>query len=296
MTILDLLQRYAVDYATHHKGKSRSGWVQVLQCPFCGASGYYLGFQLDGQRAACWMCGGKNAAKALKAVTGAPWPEVLAVTKHSGPVIREATVYGGYKPPSNTGPLELCHTRYLKRKRKLDSDYCAAVWKLLGTGPISNHPFRIILPVYKPGRQPLAVSWTARAIADDADIRYITAQDHEKAYNEKDLLYGAEHARTSIIAVEGPFGAIRLGKGAVATLGLTYSVRQVLLMSTYARRVICFDNEPQAQARADKLCQQLSLLPGETIRVNLDSADPGEATNREREQIRKLAFGRIDEW
>jgi hypothetical protein len=57
------------------------------------------------------------------------------------------------------------------------------------------------------------------------------------------------------------------------------------------RRVIVFDNSVQAQLRADKLAEQLMVFPGETYTINLDSADPGEATEREIKQLRKFVFG-----
>lgn len=294
--LLEFLDKYQIPYDLHKKGKSRGGWVQVQSCPFCGASGYHLGIQLDAQRAACWQCGGKNTAKTLKELTDAPWPEILAITKQGFQIEKAEPKYGKYAPPTNTQDLLPMHCKYLK-KRKLSPEYCQSVWGLKGTDAVSSLPFRVVIPIRKRlGNTFKDISWTARSIDPACELRYITAANHEKEGDEKQMLYGAEHARQTAIIVEGPFGVMRLGKGTVATLGLNYTPKQLLLMSEYSRRIVCFDNEPAAQARAAKLCEQLSMLPGETTQVCLDAADPGVASDIEREQIRRFAFGRVEEW
>jgi hypothetical protein len=103
------------------------------------------------------------------------------------------------------------------------------------------------------------------------------------------LLYGWDYVRQGVIVVEGPTDVWRVGPGAVGTLGLSVSATQIALLSKVPTRVICFDTEPQAQRRASALADALSVMPGTTYKVELDSADPGKATRKEIRRLRKLA-------
>ena len=111
----------------------------------------------------------------------------------------------------------------------------------------------------------------------------------EKSMDEKSLLYGGQHVRDSVIVCEGPFDAINVGKGAVATLGINVTTAQVNRLADYYKRVIVFDNEPNAQRRARALADQLSIYPGETFIVNIDAKDPAEAKPSEIAALRKFA-------
>ena len=53
-------------------------------------------------------------------------------------------------------------------------------------------------------------------------------------------------------------------------------------------RVVCYDNSPDAQRRANELCEVLSVFPGETINVQLDTGDdPASADRAEIELLRR---------
>jgi DNA primase len=107
--------------------------------------------------------------------------------------------------------------------------------------------------------------------------------------DEKTLLFGAQYAKDAVIIVEGPFDSMAIGKGAVATLGIAVTTAQVNRLADYYKRVIVFDNEPNAQRRARALADQLSIYPGETFIVNIDAKDPAEAKPSEIAALRKFA-------
>lgn len=157
-----------------------------------------------------------------------------------------------------------------------------------GTGPFSTYPFRIFIPIHLRGKP---VSWTARTVKKGVEPRYQTAQKHEKSIDEKKLIYGMDHVKRTIIIVEGPLDAVNVGPGAGATFGLSVTNRQILLLAQVPRRIVCFDNSPDAQRRAEVLAEQLAVFPGETFRVNLDADDPGSATRSEVLKLRRFAFG-----
>ena len=110
----------------------------------------------------------------------------------------------------------------------------------------------------------------------------------EEKYPLKKLLYGEDLALSSLIVVEGPLDAIRIGPGAVALCGVLFSNSQVSRIIRYPKRGICFDNEPKAQERARKLCETLKLFPGETYLITLKSKDPGEASDSEIKELRRF--------
>lgn len=288
--LIEFLENYGVEYSTTDK-HSRSGWVNVSPCPGCQSTKFHLGIREDGQRASCWACGGKQVSQVLKQLTDAPWGEIKALLGDTRFVQDEPEkVYGGYKPPKNLIPFNKAHLKYLQ-SRQLDPEYLAKMWDVQGTGALSNYPHRIFIPIYRGAR---AVSWTARTIIKDHEPRYQTAKDSEKSYSEKELLFGANHAKgNAIIVCEGPFDAMNIGYGATALLGLNYTNSQVAVIAKYHRRIVCLDSSCEAQRAAGKLADDLSVFPGETIRVELDAKDAGCAEKSEIESLRKFAFGRI---
>lgn len=62
---------------------------------------------------------------------------------------------------------------------------------------------------------------------------------------------------------------------------------QVKKMAAYPSRVVCFDSEPRAQDRARELCEALSIHPGRTVRIEIDSPDPGSASKKEVARLRR---------
>lgn len=289
MNLTEFLDAYRVLWSQDHK-HSRPGWTQIENCPRCHSTNYHLGIKNDYSRAACYKCGGWSIRGVLREITQAPWPEIYKLTGQGIWIPKEVAHEhkGTYTPPTGLRPLTDSpkHCKYLKR-RGFDPTYCETVWGMQATGPWSNYPQRLFIPINRHNRP---VSWTARAVADQ-DPKYQTASEEEKCFDEKNWLFGLDFVRHAAIICEGPLDAVNLGRGAVATFGLAVTPAQVSLMASIWRRIICFDNSPDAQARADKLAETLSLFPGETVRVNLDADDPGSAEPSEVNEIRKLAFG-----
>ncbi len=288
--LLDFLDKYNVQHSTYHH-HSRPGWVQVQECYNCHSNNFHLGLKLDGTRASCYRCGGKNMGKALKALTDAPWHEIRKIIGQGAFLSPEPeTPCGVYTPPTCLVPLTGKIEKYVKG-RGIHPDYASRVWGCMGTGPFSDYPFRLFIPIKRRKRP---VSWTARATSKTQTPRYQTAMKHQKSFDEKRMLFGSDFARGSVVIVEGPLGAIKIGPGTVATCGVAYTQAQLSLMADYPRRFICFDSEDAAQARAQRLAADLAVFPGETSIVVLDAADPGEITRAECRSLRRMAFGDED--
>jgi hypothetical protein len=184
--------------------------------------------------------------------------------------------------PKDIGDLRIVHKRYLS-DRNFDWREIRRIWKICGIGLSSRLSWRIWIPIHYHGE---VVSWTTRAISDKV-VRYISAGEKEESMAHKELLYGEDFVRHAIIVVEGVTDVWKIGPGAVATFGSGYSTQQLARIARYPTRAICFDNEPEAQKRANRLVRDLSVLPGDTYNVRLDAKDAADESRENIEQLRR---------
>lgn len=272
MSLLQFLQHHRVPHkqAGEHE-HARQGWVQV-QCPWCRTETYRLGINIQGLYANCWACGPHPIKTVLHKLTGASWREIEGVAKH--PLGRRETQPGGHlrasrvKLPNGVGPLTTAHEHYL-RGRGFDPDEIRQLWGIRGIGIHSRLSWRLWIPVFLRGE---LVSWTSRSIGE-CHPRYLSARPDEEVIPLKQLLYGQDYIRSSVIVCEGPTDVWRIGPGAVATFGMGYSQRQLIDIAGYPVRIICFDNERDAQRRAERLAVDLAIVPGKTSLVRIESGD-----------------------
>lgn len=286
MKIEELLAaaRIPFRYAGQHHHVSH-GWVG-LDCPWCSprSGRFRLGIHLARLTAYCWTCGSHSLLDVLVEVLGEPHS---AVRKMLGGLATATTApkkRGTYRQPDGVGPLEEVHRDYL-RSRGFNPDVVARTWRVRGIGLAPRLAWRLFIPITLRGE---AVSYTTRAVVDGVRLRYITAPAGDEAVPCKSLLYGEDQAGVSVIVVEGPVDVWRIGPGAISTLGVGFSRAQVRRLLAFPVRHVCFDNERPAQRRAADLCRALSAFPGTTRRIQLDSKDPGSATDEEIAELRKL--------
>lgn len=285
MNVTELLREYNIpnkSYGQHEH--ARIGWVQI-DCPWCNVRDHYrLGINLTHHYCNCWACGSHSLISVLTEITRKPAKTFQTVL---GSLVRERgdpPERGKLVVPGSVGPLLPQHRRYLKG-RGFDPEKLKKLWGIQGIGIASRLSWRIFIPVIYHGE---VVSWTTRSISNDVNLRYISAKPEEEKLRRSSLLFGEDYCRHSVIIVEGPLDAMKIGPGAVATMGLSYSRAQLLKMSKYSLRIVCLDSDREAQKRARKLCKTLEVFPGETLNVVLNSKDPGEATKREIKKLREL--------
>jgi len=296
MTFLEILDDLGVQYFGVGQDKhARPDWVN-LECPFCGkGSGKnHMGYSLDKNYVACWKCGGHSLLSTLIELTSKESHEcrkLLDTVERFHVKSETETRRGRLLLPKRLEPLSKAHLKYLF-DRGFDAERIK-LWDLqgLGIGAYVKTPdrkvrldWRIFIPIKLNGD---IVSWTTRTISKTAQPRYISAPAEAEVINHKELLFGEDFCRYAVCCCEGPFDAMAIGPGAVATCGTSYSSAQVNRLSNYLVRGICFDNEPEAQRRARRLMESLNAYPGETINIVLKSKDPGEASEKEIRQIRK---------
>ncbi len=286
MKFKDILSEYNIPIGNSGHYHVRSGWIQ-FDCPFCSpnSQGWYMGYSIEDNFCNCWRCGSRRLIETVMELTGLPY---IKVEKMLGDL--ETEHFEKRKPlgklviPSGIKHLSSVHKKYLYNRgfnwRKIEK-----IWKIHGIGIASRLQWRIWIPIHYHGE---IVSWTTRSISNNPNTtRYISAGVDEELIPHKELLYGEDSVRHAIIVNEGPINAWRIGPGAVATFGVGYTQEQLLKISKYPIRAVCFDNEYEAQKRAKKLVNDLSVFPGETFNILLDAKDVAEETQKNIDRIRK---------
>lgn len=286
MQIQELLSEIGVDYRESGHHHCRPGWIQIKCCPFCNSDNFHLGFNLAGRYFVCWRCRGHYGPKVLEAL-GIPRAKARLLFPQLDTSVAEKRERKQISlvEPKGRGPLQRSHRDYLE-SRGFNPDEMIRLWKLEGIGLHSNLAWRIYIPIIYHDQR---ISWTARAIGDRVTQRYISASAEEEVMNHKETLYGGDYCSHSIIIVEGPTDVWKIGPGAGGLFGTAFTPAQVRKLIEIPRRVICFDSDPTAQARALELANQLSCFPGVTENLRIDSKDPGSASPKEIRLIRQVA-------
>jgi len=287
MNLTDVLDELRIPYRSagedHHVTQ---GWVGT-SCPTCckGEDKYKLGIHQTWLACNCWTCGPQNLITALAELSGEhPAKDAKLLTGVEKEYVEDKRVKRGtLKLPPGVEDMLPVHQKYLK-KRGFDPEKIAQLWGVKGIGLTSYLPWRLFIPINDMSGN--LMSWTTRALGD-ARRRYIAAKPGEEIISAKHLLYGEQYARHCIIVVEGPTDAWRIGPGAVAVMGTSYTTEQMVRMGKYGKVAICFDREESAQKRAMQLKEELGMFPDcDAVRVVLDADDPGSATEEEIQELR----------
>lgn len=286
MNLAHLLLDHGVPFkqaGEHHH--CREGWLNI-DCIYCSPNWnkWRLGLSLNAPAANCWVCGRHSYFDVLKEITNLSYKELREITSFS-------VLDKNYKPkttgrlvlPAGLEKLQRAHRRYLE-SRRIDPEEAEGIWGCQGIGLSLRLSWRIFIPCLF--NQEI-ISWTTRHIGSSPE-RYINASPQEEKYPLKDFLLGEELANGSLVVVEGPLDAMRIGPGGAATMGILVTPNQVLRISKYPKRGILFDNDEKAQMKARELVNKLKLFPGETYLLKIKSKDPGEASDKEIKEIRRF--------
>ncbi|KKN88420.1 hypothetical protein LCGC14_0249830 [marine sediment metagenome] len=285
-SITEILDELRIPYS--HSGDHRNvreGFVGI-DCPWCGHENgkRHLGISIEDGFGTCWQCSYHSLASILHTISGLPYDRIRALLDGLPQTrLRKKQVHRGHlRLPDGHSYINGAHYRYL-RGRGFDALKVVGLWHLGGFTLHPQYNWRLFIPIHYRGE---VVSWTTRSTGRVESGKYKSATPEQSVIPIKELLYGEDHARHSVVVCEGVTGVWRIGPGAVALFGMAATIQQVKKLSQFSLRVICFDNEPEAQRRADKLAELLAPYPGKTERVCLKSPDPGGATADEVAEIR----------
>ena len=296
--IEDLLDDYHIECRDSDHRHGTHGRIQI-NCPYCDGSGdgFHMGISMATGACSCWKCGGKSLPSILSYITRRSFKEVKDDLSEITYAFRHAIKKSGHLLlPQGRGVLLPGHETYL-RGRGFDPDEIVGLWGVQGMGQGAkiksatkegkyiNLSWRIFIPIH---HNKEIVSWTSRTINKENKLRYISAPAEYEDIPHKSILYGADYCEFAAIIHEGPIDVWATGPGAIATCGTAYTTEQLLAMSKYLIRVVCFDSSDAAQARGKVLAHELSLFSGRTYNVKLESGeDAGAADPEELVQLRQ---------
>jgi DNA primase len=266
---------------------TREGWVQV-KCPFCDDHSSHLGINLESNGISCYKCkcSGTIIKLAMKLEKKGFEPTLKILENYT-----RNYVHPLYTAPASRG--DCIFPKGINNWSKIPnslSEFIRSRQLSLGnlmrhsngwTGPYSEKPCRIVFPITYNGE---LASYVMRDYSGIAEKKYINAEDSVSRIPAKKMLYGFDTApkNSTIIVVEGILDKLKLGKHAVATLGISYTKEQVLnLQYLNTKKIIfCFDSEVQAQKTAKNMASQIWWCPSEVIEL-VGKKDPGELTELE---------------
>ncbi len=284
MRFKDILKELNIPYITEGHHHCTSGFIQI-DCPFCSRDSqkWRMGYSIESHFCNCWVCGSHNVISTLIEITGKQYHQIKRMIDGLDiPKIKRKRLKGKLILPKGIKKLRSAHIKYL-RSRGFDWKGLEQLWGIQGIGVASKLQWRIFIPIIYHSQ---TVSWTTRSILGNRyTTRYISASEKEELIPHHKLLYGEDFARGAVIVTEGVFDVWRIGVGTVCTFSTGYSQEQLEHISKYPIRAICFDSEIEAQKRARRLVDNLSVFPGDTFNVVLDKKDAAEES---KENIRRL--------
>lgn len=317
------LDKQGIEYVT--RGPSTSRGNLYIHCPFCGDAdeGRHMGVSIENKGWGCWRNQahrGRAPQRLIQALLGCSWAEAATIIgkKVGGSLWGSEDAIGqmlaGFEKQDISAPpkLELMADFRSIMKDKMFRDYMsdrgfskqhirqlAEEFNLLcaRTGP---YTYRIILPIYDEDKN--LVTWTGRAINDDAKIRYKTCSYRSPGrpppYGPEahgpitDYLFDLPNLYEGgkfLVIVEGPFDALRLTLGAkkwkarlTCLFGKAVSPAQLDhladLSDLYDAMFLMLD--PEASADTLQLSQQLAAVNVVPIFLQGEH-DPGAFTPEE---------------
>ncbi len=267
-----------------------------IKCPMCPDPSSHGGFHIKKSYYSCHRCGGHWMLKIVSILAKVSIDQAKKIIKkYSSDKAQspESKIYKYIEKvifPPDTGPLTERARQYLIG-RNFDPDYLVHEWGILSTGNIGDYKFSILAPIYLNEK---LISYQCRDITGNWTIPYKGCPIEESVLHLKYTLYGFDKAikNKKCIVVEGLMDNWRLGPGAVATLGIGFTMPQARMLAKYFDDIfIMYDPEEEAQEKADKLFWILRGFNKNVEILECPAPDPGELTDQEaREIIKELGL------
>jgi DNA primase len=272
-------EKFCLDYSINSdQSRLNRGWLNI-KCPFCDDKSTHLGININGAYATCFRCGGHWLPKIVSTLLKVSIPNANKIIAQylSGEQIhefKERNYVDQIIYPPDTGPMNNAQRQYLAN-RQFDPGKLEREWELKGVSKFGPYKGRILAPIRLDNE---LISYQTRDITGKARARYMACPDDEEVYHHQYSLYGIDkcHGQT-VVVVEGITDVWRLGTGATGTFGIDYLPQQMLMIARRFNNVFIFyDNEDQAQEKADQLSFDLTKFGKKCEIITTDTGDPGD--------------------
>ena len=230
----------------------KNGWIGV-NCPFCGDTGFHMGFNIYHDYCSCFRCGGQTLRQTLSLVLGIPYDTLFLVLEPYQERSSLLKKLNDKKPPNRKKielpdfPLSKAESKYLL-DRHFSPKALVSKYGIRGGGYL-EWKNRIIIPVYLGGN---LITWTGRTVIKDREPRYKNLENHLSMINPKNIFFNLDncHSKT-VVLLEGPFDVMRFGDESVCGFGISLTRTQIMYLSDrFSRVYIIFDNQRVAQKKA----------------------------------------------
>ncbi len=274
---------------------TRPGWVHI-RCPFCsGNPGWHGGFNIKEGYYNCWRCGYHWIVKVVVNLLSISYQEAKLIIYNKGysseqfrfQKSKTSTRINFKKeislPPMTQYNLTKQHIDYLL-SRRFDPIELKTKWNLMSTGNIGAYSHRILAPIYFRGHM---VSYQCRATKIGQNPPYLACAGHDELIKHKDIIYGFDAAirLNQCIVVEGITDVWRLGYGAVATFGKSFTKAQLLLIANNFKHIFIL---PDSDVKEEEtMTEPLAGLGKEVEEIRLDKGDPGDMRQGDADYLMK---------
>ncbi len=239
------------------------GWIGI-QCPYCTDHANHGGINLVFKNFSCWLCPIKSSLVDLvcdleEINYGAALDRVDEFQNFTPEEVAERERLedvGQSVLPLGCRPLSKTHGDFLARKRKFDPKRLVRDWGLVSAPVVGPWRHRIIIPVVVEDR---VMTFVGMDHTGQKEPKYKAASIEESFMPTSEIVYGADYAGRNALLVEGVTDVWRIGKGAVATFGMTPGPKRVrhLLGLHTEQFYVLFDGEEQATNNAAQLVADL---------------------------------------
>jgi len=270
------------------------GWIGI-QCLSCDDGHNHLGIALDRKNYSCWKCKARgNLVDLICELEDCNLREARERIEEFQGDFTEAQERPRLEdegqdilPKSASKKFPTGHLSFI-RKRRYDPDVLIPEWDLFSGGMLGRWKGRIIVPVKLDGR---IVTWIGMAASASRSPKYLAAPVEQSIIPASETIYGGDYVRDVAVVVEGVTDTWRIGKGAVATLGMGAAAMDAKLARLAnlpaSRYFIIFDAEDDAQMNAERLGRELKVCGKEVEIIELDAGDPDDLSDDEANDLRK---------
>ena len=289
--VLAYLQATHVAYWESGKNVGK-GWVG-LSCVYCHDDHNHLGINLDHKHFSCWKCNAKGSVLRLiqdmeriglhEAISRVEEFETALPTEIADRTrLSEKGI--GILPVGCSRVLTVGQEHYLT-KRRFNAGNLVREWGLMSGPQTGPWAYRVIIPVHFRGE---LVTWIGMDTVSKSQVKYKAAPVEESYIPTSELIYGVDHVRDVAVVVEGTTDVWRLGKGAIALLGMNLTHHKInqLLQLKAKKFYVMLDGEELAIKNAHILAKTLSLAGKQVEVLELDEGDPDNLTGEQAQQLR----------
>lgn len=178
---------------------------------------------------------------------------------------------------------EAIHARTYLESRNFNSEDLVNNWGVLYSADPNyfNAPY-VVFPIFVDGK---LVTWQARYVGDDHDLRGCPKYYFDRSYKKTHVLYNRDRARhnTLGVLVEGIPSVVRIGpQHGIASFGKFPSARQLKIlrgMYRYGTLVVIFDEDAREETRDQVKYWRSQQYFRNLINIELpDDNDPADYT------------------